>query len=71
MNNSKSMFSSFATISFALLFAAGCASVTDANIGQPESDDSAIQAIEASSDTWNNENGDDMDTIIVRPTIGQ
>lgn len=55
---------------FAFLFAAGCASVTDATSDLPETEDQAEVTEQAPADIWG-ENGDDMDPIIEKPSMDQ
>ena len=56
--------------SLAILFAAGCATVTDANADLYE-ETTPVISIEKSSDTWDSKSGDDMDPIIEKPDMGE
>ncbi|MCC5913508.1 MAG: hypothetical protein JJU46_03950 [Balneolaceae bacterium] len=59
------------TVSTLILFA-GCASVTDVNLDQPEEKlDTQIQSSESFDGTWDQRNGDSMDPIIYRPSAQQ
>ena len=65
----KSLTTKVLSFSFALLFAAGCATVTDANLDLPETEQPAVET--TTGDTfWDTRNGDDMNPIIERPTSG-
>ncbi|WP_340105595.1 hypothetical protein [Rhodohalobacter sp. 8-1] len=57
------------SFSFALLFAAGCATVTDANLDLPETTEPTVETTSTEGSFWNT-NGDDMDPIIDRPKTG-
>jgi hypothetical protein len=66
----KSIFNKLAILSLALIFAAGCASVTDANTDLLE-DNSPVISVEKTTDTWDS-NGDAMDPIRGdRPNMGE
>ena len=58
------------SFSFALLFAAGCATVTDANLDLPEEEITTIETTTTGDSFWELGNGDDMDPIIDRPKAG-
>ncbi|TVR32519.1 MAG: hypothetical protein EA390_04990, partial [Balneolaceae bacterium] len=62
MNNSKSLFSKISITAFALIFAAGCASVTDAGIDSQDEIEPTVISIERANDTWDSRNGEDMGT---------
>ena len=66
----KSTTSKLLTISFALLFAAGCATVTDANMDLPEEEAPTYETTTTDGSFWDTRNGDDMDPIIDRPKSG-
>ncbi len=71
MKSIKTVSSKIFTISFALLFAAGCASVTDVNADLPEIDEpTTITTTTTDGSFWDSRNGDDMDPIIDRPQTG-
>jgi hypothetical protein len=67
MKSIKSTTTKVLSFSFALLFAAGCASVNDANIDLPEEKQPAIETTTTGGSFWDTRNGDDMDPIIDRP----
>lgn len=56
--------------SFALLFTAGCATVTDANLEIPEDKSTSFEISETNDAVWDTRNGDDMNPIIERPKTG-
>ena len=56
------------SFSFALLFAAGCATVTDANLDLPENEQPTFETTTTGGTFWDTRNGDDMDPIVERPT---
>ena len=59
------------SFAFALIFAAGCATVTDANIDMPEvQETTTIETTSIDGSFWDSRNGDDMDPIIDRPQTG-
>lgn len=66
----KSIKNKIVIFSFALLFAAGCATVTDANLDLPEDEKPSFETSETNSTLWDTRNGDDMNPIIERPTAG-
>jgi len=66
----KSLTSKVLTFAFALVFAAGCATVTDANLDLPENDTPTIETTTTDGSFWDSRNGDTMDPIIDRPTRG-
>jgi len=66
----KSLINKTLAFSFALIFAAGCATVTDANIDLPETEETVISTNAPDGSFWDSRNGDDMDPIIDRPTTG-
>jgi len=57
------------SFSFALLVAAGCATVTDANLDLPEEEQTTFETSATEGTTWDTRNGDDMDPIIERPKL--
>ena len=71
MKNSKSLFSKISITAFALIFAAGCASVTDAGIESQDDFEPTVISIERASDTWDSRNGDDMGVIHEKPVLGE
>lgn len=66
----KSITIKLITFSVAFLFAAGCATVTDANLDLPEDDQPTFETSETSGTLWDTRNGDDMNPIIERPKTG-
>lgn len=66
----KSITTKILSFSFALLFAAGCATVTDANLDLPETNEPTIETTTTDGSFWDTRNGDDMDPIIERPKTG-
>ena len=66
----KSLTTKVLSFSFALLFAAGCATVTDANLDLPENEQSTFETTTTGGTFWDTRNGDDMDPIVERPTTG-
>jgi len=67
----KSSTSKILSFAFALIFAAGCATVTDANIDMPEvQETTTIETTSIDGSFWDSRNGDDMDPIIDRPQTG-
>ena len=66
----KSITIKLTTLSAAFLFAAGCATVTDANLDLPEEEPAYFETSETSGTMWDTRNGDDMDPIIERPKTG-
>jgi len=66
----KSLTTKVLSFSFALLFAAGCATVTDANLDLPETEQPTVETTTTGDSFWDTRNGDDMDPIIERPTSG-
>lgn len=58
------------SFSFALLIAAGCATVTDANLDLPEEEQTSFETTTTEGTTWDTRNGDDMNPIIERPKTG-
>jgi len=67
----KSLTSKVLSFAFALIFAAGCATVTDANIDMPEvQEKNTIETTSIDGSFWDSRNGDDMDPIIDRPQTG-
>lgn len=58
------------SFAFALTVAAGCASVTDANLDAPETSETTIETTTTDGSFWDSRNGDDMDPIIDRPRTG-
>lgn len=70
MKTIKSTTTKLLSISFALLFAAGCATVTDANLDLPEEEQPTVETTTTGDSFWDMRNGDDMDPIIDRPKSG-
>jgi hypothetical protein len=70
MKSIKSTTTKVLSFSFALMFAAGCATVTDANLDMPETTEPAIETTTTDGSFWDTRNGDDMDPIIDRPKTG-
>ena len=70
MKTIKSTTSKVLSISFALMFAAGCATVTDANLDMPETNEPAIETTTTEGSFWDTSNGDDMDPIVEKPRPG-
>jgi len=67
----KSLTSKVLSFAFAHIFAAGCATVTDANIDMPEvQEKNTIETTSIDGSFWDSRNGDDMDPIIDRPQTG-
>jgi hypothetical protein len=75
----KKQFSPIFSMLFAIGLLAGCASVTDANIEQPEEAPAKITSVDNALDNanlvsddfiWDSSIGDDMDPIIPRPPSG-
>ena len=50
--------------------AAGCATVTDANLDLPEEEQPTFETTTTGGTFWDTRNGDDMDPIVERPTTG-
>lgn len=57
------------SFSFALILAAGCATVTDANLDLPEEEQTSFETSTTEGTTWDTRNGDDMNPIIERPKL--
>ncbi|MEX2345860.1 MAG: hypothetical protein WD604_09620 [Balneolaceae bacterium] len=70
MKTSKTVFTKLFAGIFAILLAAGCASVTDANtdISEPTLEKVTVTQ---SSDTWDSQGGDDMDPLIEEPDMNE
>ena len=66
----KSITTKVFSFSFALLFAAGCATITDANLELPEEEVTTFETTTTDGSFWDTRNGDDMDPIIDRPRAG-
>ncbi|REL24985.1 hypothetical protein DYD21_15820 [Rhodohalobacter sp. SW132] len=66
----KSLTNKLLAFSFALIFAAGCATVTDANIDLPETEETVTSTNAPDGSFWDNRAGDSMDPIIDRPKTG-
>ena len=66
----KSISTKVLSLSFALLFAASCATVTDANLDLPEEEQPTFETTTTDDSFWDTRNGDDMDPIVERPTTG-
>ena len=65
----KNIITKIALFSLALAFAAGCATVTDANIDPPEEAKPSFETSSTEGTTWDTRNGDDMNPIIDRPKL--
>lgn len=70
MKSIKTVSSTIFTFAFALIFAAGCATVTDVNADLPEINEPTIETTNTDGSFWDSRNGDDMDPIIDRPETG-
>ena len=67
----KSLTSKVLSFAFALIFAAGCATVTDANIDMPEvQETTTVETTSIDGSFWDSKTSDDMDPIIDRPQTG-
>ena len=66
----KTIITKIALFSLAFAFAAGCATVTDANFDLPEDEQSSFETSNTEGTIWDTRNGDDMDPIIERPKAG-
>jgi len=66
----KSLTTKVLTFAFAFVFAAGCATVTDANLDLPENDTPTFETTTTDGSFWNSGSGDSMDPIIDRPRRG-
>jgi hypothetical protein len=69
MDTYKTVISKLSLSAFALFLAAGCATVTDANIDLPEENNDNITTVEKAGDVWDQKTGNDMDPIIVKPEM--
>ena len=69
MKRYKSILYKLSVASFAILFAAGCATVTDANADLHEEETKVI-SIERVDGTWDNTTDDKMDPIVEKPNMG-
>ena len=65
----KNIITKIALFTLALAFAAGCATVTDANIDLPEEEKPSFEISSTEGITWDTRNGDDMDPIVDRPKL--
>lgn len=64
MNTFKGLFSKLSIIVFAVLFAAGCATVTDANIDAELPSEPTVETTSIDEGDWFSEAGNSMDPII-------
>jgi len=69
MDTYKTLISKLSLAAIALFFAAGCATVTDANVDLMDEPTEETTTMERAGDTWDQEVGDDMDVIIVKPVM--
>ena len=69
MKRYKSILYKLSAASFAILFAAGCATVTDANADLHEEETKVI-SVERLDGTWDNTTRDKMDPIVEKPDMG-
>ena len=69
MKRYKSILYKLSAASFALILAAGCATVTDAN-ADLEEENSKVISVEGMEGTWDNTTDDKMDPIIEKPDMG-
>ncbi len=69
MDTYKTVISKISLTAIALFFAAGCATVTDANVDLMDEPAVETTTIERAGDTWDQRTGDDMDPIIVKPEM--
>ena len=69
MDTYKTLISKLSLAAIALFFAAGCATVTDANVDLMEESVEETTTMERAGDTWDQEVGGDMDVIIVKPVM--
>ena len=60
----KTMFSKLSIIVFAVLFAAGCATVTDANIDAELPSEPTVESTSIDGDDWFSGAGNTMDPIL-------
>ena len=66
----KTLTSKLLTFAFALLFAGGCASMTDANADLPQDNEITFETTSTEGTFWDSKSSDDMDPIIDRPQTG-
>ncbi|CAN5204475.1 hypothetical protein BH23BAC3_BH23BAC3_36310 [soil metagenome] len=66
----KSLTTTVFSFAFALIFSAGCATVTDVNADLPEIDEPTIITTTTDGSFWDSRSSDDMDPIIDRPKTG-
>jgi hypothetical protein len=69
METYKTLISKLSLTAIALFFAAGCATVTDANTDLMDEPTEETTTMERAGDTWDQKTGDDMDVIIVKPVM--
>ncbi|PWN05421.1 hypothetical protein [Rhodohalobacter mucosus] len=69
MKRFKTILYKLSAVSFAILFAAGCATVTDANADLHEDESKGI-SIERIDGTLDNTTDDKMDPIVEKPDMG-
>ncbi|MEX0660808.1 MAG: hypothetical protein WEA58_12140 [Balneolaceae bacterium] len=70
MNTFKGLLSKLSIIVFAVLFAAGCATVTDANIDAELPTEPTVETTSTDNGDWFSEAGDSMDPIIEKRDTG-
>jgi len=70
MKSIKTVSTNLFTLAFALILAAGCASVTDVAADLPDTSEPAIETTTTGDSYWDNRGGDSMDPIIDRPKTG-
>jgi len=66
----KTLSSTVLSFAFALIFAAGCATVTDVNADLPEVTEPILETTTIDGSFWDSRIGDSMDPIIDRPKNG-
>jgi hypothetical protein len=69
MKRYKTILYKLSAFSFAILFAAGCATVTDAN-ADLQDENSKVITVERVDGTWDNTTDDKMDPIVEKPDMG-
>jgi hypothetical protein len=69
METYKTLISKLSLTAIALFFAAGCATVTDANTDLMDEPTEEITTMERAGDTWDAEAGNDLEPIIVKPVM--
>jgi len=66
----KTLTSTVLSFAFAIIFAAGCATVTDVNTELPQIEETTIETTTTDGSFWDSRIGDSMDPIIDRPQTG-